>query len=151
MSCFHDLGPLIINLISKFGVSYILWLVPNNLTNIRVTSQNMVLIIHNSLSVGHPFLCIFASLFIFLNLEFYFMSLLHFSVLLSALFDLVCKIRMFLSYFYLFFQPLLFIMELSQAVFQQLSFNHTLFSLKLLLEFSGPLKASRHVHLIRPL
>ena len=77
--------------------------------------------IHNSLFIGHPTLVVDASLFILLNLKFNLMSFLYSFIFLSSFADLVCKIRMFLCYFYLFFQPLLFIMEFAQAVFKQLS------------------------------
>ena len=62
------------------------------MTDIRIATQYMVLMIHNALSIGDPTLVVNASLLLLLHLEVYLVSILDFFLLFAPLLHLICKL-----------------------------------------------------------
>ena len=114
----------------------------------RVISQNKILMSVDILKILMSTLIIQLSLSLFLFFQISLVPFHHCVVLISSWLDLIGELRMLLRNPDLFLQPLLFVVQLTEAVLEHHSFLLLLFHVKLLLELAWAVYSSRFVHLL---
>lgn len=90
----------------------------------------------DALNVSVPSLIVYLALIIFLVLLIHLVPVHHRTVLISAILDLIGELRVLLSNPDLFLQPLLLVVQLTQAILQHLCLDLLLLHVELLPELS---------------